>query len=103
MDSPATIQVAAIEVRGLVKHYGRITAVDGLELSVAAGGFFGLLGPNGAGKTTTVSVLTTLARPSAGSVRVLGHDVMRERLAVRRELGIVFQESTLDRELSARR
>ena len=89
-------------MRGLEKRFGDIAAVSGLDLSIANGLCFGLLGPNGAGKTTTVSVLATLLRPDAGSVRVLGHDVVSERSAVRREIGIVFQEPSLDRELTAR-
>jgi ABC-2 type transport system ATP-binding protein len=92
----------AIRVEGLRKRYGSQVAVESLDLRVAEGSFFGLLGPNGAGKTTTVSVLTTLTRPDAGLVQVLGRDVVRERAAVRRELGVVFQEPSLDRELTAR-
>jgi ABC-2 type transport system ATP-binding protein len=92
----------AVEVRGLVKRFGDVVAVDGLDLDIVRGRCFGLLGPNGAGKTTTVSVLSTLLRPDAGTVRVLGHDVVSERAAVRREIGIVFQEPSLDRELTAR-
>ncbi len=102
MNSESNTRVPAVHVRGLIKHYGDVVAVDGLDLSVAQGAIFGLLGPNGAGKTTTVSVLTTLARPDAGSAKVLGRDVVTERAAVRRDLGIVFQESTLDRDLTAR-
>lgn len=93
---------SAIEVRGLTKRFGDVTALDGLDLDVAPGAFFGLLGPNGAGKTTAVSILATLAAPDAGTARILGHDVATERAAVRRLLGIVFQESTLDRDLTAR-
>ncbi len=92
----------AIEVAGLQKRYGEQVALAGLDLRVEAGTFFGLLGPNGAGKTTTVSILTTLARPGAGSVRVSGFDVAWEREKVRRTLGVVFQEPSLDRELTAR-
>jgi ABC-2 type transport system ATP-binding protein len=92
----------AIAVRGLSKRFGDVVALDGLDLEIARGRCFGLLGPNGAGKTTTVSVLATLLRPDAGSVRILGHDVVSERAAVRREIGIVFQEPSLDRELTAR-
>jgi ABC-2 type transport system ATP-binding protein len=94
--------VRAIRIEGLVKRYGDQVAVDGLDLCVDEGTFFGFLGPNGAGKTTTVSVLTTLTRPDAGRVHVLGRDVTRERAAVRRDLGVVFQEPSLDRELTAR-
>ena len=102
MESRPTNRALAIDVAGLVKHYGDVVAVDGLDLRVEEGAFFGMLGPNGAGKTTTLSILTTLARPDAGRARVAGHDVVAERAAVRRELGIVFQEPSLDRELTAR-
>src|SRR5207245_4302140 len=71
-----------------------------LDLEVRAGEFFGLLGPNGAGKTTTVHLLATLLAPSRGAALVAGHDVVREGLAVRRSIGLVFQDTTLDRDLS---
>jgi len=93
---------AAIEVRSLVKRYGDHQALAGIDLDVPRGICFGLLGPNGAGKSTTVGVLTTLLAPSAGSAMLLGRDVVRERAAVRRQIGVVFQESALDPELSAR-
>jgi len=92
----------AVEAVGLVKHYGDVVALDGLDLTVERGRFFGLLGPNGAGKSTTVSILATLATPTAGRARLLGRDVVTERAAVRRDVGLVFQETTLDRELTAR-
>ncbi len=92
----------AIEVRGLVKRFDEVTALDGVDLEVPAGAFFGLLGPNGAGKTTAVSVITTLTRPTAGSVRVLGRDVVSQGARVRRDLGLVFQECSLDLELTPR-
>jgi len=91
-----------VELVGLVKRYGAVTAVDGLDLEVPHGLFFGLLGPNGAGKTTTLHVLATLVRPDAGTARVAGHDAVTERARVRESIGIVFQEPSLDRELSAR-
>jgi ABC-2 type transport system ATP-binding protein len=91
---------AAVCAAGLVKHYGEIRAVDGLDLDIAPGEFFGLLGPNGSGKTTTVHMLATLIRPSAGTAQVAGHDVVREAVRARREIGLVFQESALDRTLS---
>ena len=92
----------AIRVRGLVKRFGSREALRGIDLEVPRGVCFGLLGPNGAGKSTTLGVLTTLLAPTAGSASVLGHDVVRERAAVRRQLGVVFQESALDPELTAR-
>ena len=92
----------AIEVRALAKRYGDHTALAGIDLDVPRGICFGLLGPNGAGKSTTVGVLTTLLSPTSGSAFLLGRDVVRERAAVRRQIGVVFQEPALDPELSAR-
>jgi ABC-2 type transport system ATP-binding protein len=92
----------AIEVRGLVKRFGDVEALSGLDLRVAAGTCFGLLGPNGAGKTTTVGVLTTLLRPTSGQALLFGRDVTAEPEQVRRDVGLVFQESTLDPDLTAR-
>jgi len=92
----------AIEVRGLAKHFGESRALAGIDLDVPRGACFGLLGPNGAGKSTAVGVLTTLLVPTAGTATLLGHDVVRERAAVRRQIGVVFQEPALDPELSAR-
>ncbi len=92
----------AVEARGLVRRFGERVALDGLDLAVPEGICFGLLGPNGAGKTTAIGILTTLLRPSAGSARLCGHDVVAERDAVRRAVGLVFQESTLDPELTPR-
>jgi ABC-2 type transport system ATP-binding protein len=91
---------AAVRTHGLTKRYGEVLAVDGLELEIASGQFFGLLGPNGSGKTTTIHMLSTLVRPSTGSATVAGHDVTRESVAVRGAIGLVFQESALDRTLS---
>jgi ABC-2 type transport system ATP-binding protein len=90
-----------IEARGLVKRYGDIEAVRGLDLDVHAGETFGFLGPNGAGKSTTIKILCTLANPTAGDARVAGFDVVRERAAVRRNIGLVFQDPTLDGYLTA--
>jgi ABC-2 type transport system ATP-binding protein len=91
----------AIEVRGLTKDYGEVRAVKGVEFEVATGEVFGFLGPNGAGKTTTINMLCTLAKPTAGAARVAGHDVVRERDDVRRNIGLVFQDPTLDGYLTA--
>jgi ABC-2 type transport system ATP-binding protein len=93
-------QAPAIEARELVKNYGETRAVDGLSLEVARGEFFGLLGPNGSGKTTTVHMLSTLIRPGSGTARVAGLDVVADAVAVRRRIGVVFQDSALDRTLS---
>ncbi len=91
----------AIATRGLGKDFGALRALRSLDLEVSRGELFGFLGPNGAGKTTTIHLLATLLRPSRGEARVEGHDVVREPLAVRRRIGLVFQESTLDRDLTA--
>ncbi|MCW5830904.1 MAG: ATP-binding cassette domain-containing protein [Labilithrix sp.] len=93
----------AIVVRGLEKRYGDVHAVRGIDFEVRAGEVFGFLGPNGAGKSTTISILCTLTAPTAGSATVAGYDVVRERDAVRRNIGLVFQQTTLDDYLSARR
>jgi len=91
----------AIEVRGLVKNYDEVQAVRGVEFEVATGEVFGFLGPNGAGKTTTINMLCTLVTPTAGSASVAGHDIVRERDDVRRNIGLVFQDPTLDGYLTA--
>lgn len=91
---------SAVEVEGLVRTFGDFTAVDDVSFSVEPGELFGFLGPNGAGKTTTISILCTLLRPSGGSARVAGYDVAREPGAVRSNIGLVFQELTLDDYLS---
>ncbi len=90
----------SIEATDLTKHFGSIAAVDGIHFSIHPGEFFSLLGENGAGKSTTLYMLTTLLRPSAGSARVNGHDVAEAPLAVRNSIGLVFQETTLDRDLT---
>jgi ABC-2 type transport system ATP-binding protein len=91
---------AAISVTGLVKNYGEVEAVRGIGFEVPVGETFGFLGPNGAGKSTTIKILCTLATPTAGSAAVAGHDVTRERDAVRRSIGLVFQDTTLDNYLT---
>src|SRR4051795_1136037 len=91
----------AIEVEDLVKTYGEIEAVRGVSFSVPPGEVFGFLGPNGAGKSTTINMLCTLVRPTSGAARVSGFDVVAERDQVRRQLGLVFQEPTLDGYLTA--
>jgi ABC-2 type transport system ATP-binding protein len=92
-----------IEVEHLVKRYkkGAVNAVDDISFSVAPGEFFALLGPNGAGKTTTISILTTTLSPTSGTVSVAGHDVSKEASAVRRCIGIIFQQPSLDLNLTA--
>jgi ABC-2 type transport system ATP-binding protein len=91
----------AIAVNGLTKHYGDVEAVRGVDFEVAPGEVFGFLGPNGAGKTTTINMLRTLARPTDGWASVAGHDVVKERDDVRRNIGLVFQDPTLDGYMTA--
>jgi ABC-2 type transport system ATP-binding protein len=91
----------AIEVDDLVKSYGDVDAVRGVSFTVPPGEVFGFLGPNGAGKSTTINVLCTLARPTSGAARVSGFDVVSQRDDVRRHLGLVFQDPTLDVQLTA--
>jgi ABC-2 type transport system ATP-binding protein len=95
--------MAAIEVRNLVKRYRNApaNAVDGVSFDVPEGQHFCLLGPNGAGKTTTVSILTTTLTATAGEVRIAGRDLATEQDRVRREVGIVFQQPSLDLNLTA--
>ena len=87
---------AAIALQGAVKRYGGFTALAGVDLTIERGEFFGLLGPNGAGKTTLISLLAGLARPSEGSVRVMGFDVVRDYRQARRAIGVVPQELVFD-------
>jgi ABC-2 type transport system ATP-binding protein len=86
----------AVQVRGLIKRYAEVEAVRGIDLDVAPGETFGFLGPNGAGKSTTIKILCTLVQATSGTTRVAGWDVATERAAVRRHIGLVFQEPTLD-------
>jgi lipooligosaccharide transport system ATP-binding protein len=92
--------MAAIELRGVVKRFGPITAVDGLDLDVRAGTCLGLLGPNGAGKSTTMRLLTGQAMPDAGSLRVLGHELPPEAKTARAKMGVVPQLDNLDVDVS---
>jgi ABC-2 type transport system ATP-binding protein len=89
-----------IKVEGLVKHYGKIKAVDGISFEIKQGEIFGLLGPNGAGKTTTVKILTTLTKPDAGKCFINGFDVIKEPYEIRKFIGVVPQENNLDRDLT---
>jgi ABC-2 type transport system ATP-binding protein len=90
-----------ISVSGLVKRYGEVEAVRGIDFEVARGETFGFLGPNGAGKTTTIKILCTLANATAGTAMVAGFDAAANRDAVRRNIGLVFQDTTLDTYLTA--
>jgi len=93
---------AAVEVRDVARTFGQVQALDGIDLSVAQGEFFGLLGPNGAGKTTLISIVAGLTRADRGSVRVLGHDVVTDFRSARRSLGVVPQELVFDPFFSVR-
>jgi ABC-type multidrug transport system ATPase subunit len=86
----------AIDAVGLGRDFGATRALDALDLVVPAGAVVGLLGPNGAGKTTAMLLLATLLRPSRGEARVFGHDITHGRTAIRRDLGLVFQEASVD-------
>lgn len=92
----------AISIRGIVKRYGALTAVDGVSFDVPAGEFFGFLGPNGAGKTTTISALVGLAKLDAGRISLFGHDTVTDWRAARRLIGLAPQEYNFDRYLSIR-
>jgi ABC-2 type transport system ATP-binding protein len=92
---------AAVAVSDLSKHYGEVVAVKSVSFEVGRGEIFALLGPNGAGKSTTIKMLCTLAVPSGGTARIGGYDVQRQPRAVRRRIGLVFQEQTLDDQLTA--
>lgn len=91
-----------IEVKNLVKKFGDLTAVDNISFHVAKGEIFAFLGPNGAGKSTTIKMLTTLLHPTSGSISLAGHSVSDAAEEVRRSFGIVFQDPSLDDELTAR-
>src|ERR671911_2628779 len=86
----------AIETRDLQRSFDEVIAVAGVDLEVSESEIYAFLGPNGAGKTTTVRMLTTLLRPSRGSARVAGHDVVEDPAAVRRAIGVALQEAALD-------
>jgi daunorubicin resistance ABC transporter ATP-binding subunit len=96
-----TTSAPAIVVAGLAKSYDEIEAVRGVSFEVRSGEVFGFLGPNGAGKSTTINMLCTLAKPTGGQATVAGHDVVTERDEVRRHIGLVFQDPTLDTYLTA--
>lgn len=91
----------AIEVKNLTKRFGDLAAVDNISFEVFEGEVFGFLGPNGAGKTTTILILTTLLAPTSGEAKVAGFDVAREKDMVRGSIGLIFQEPSLDEDLTA--
>lgn len=90
-----------ISAKDVVKSFGEITAVNNISFEVKKGEIFAFLGPNGAGKSTTIKMLTTMLRPTSGSLKLSGHDVTKERDSARKSFGIVFQDPSLDEELSA--
>ena len=93
----------AILTQGLTKRYSdEVLALSGVDLAVAANSIYALLGPNGAGKTTTISILTTLAKPTTGTAQVAGFDVVKQPAEVRRRIGVTFQETVLDVDLTGR-
>src|SRR3978361_1771652 len=96
MTSLSRMPDLAISLRGIVKHYGEIVAVDGLDLDVPAGTCVGLLGPNGAGKSTTMRILTAQSVADEGTVRVLGHELPGDSKAARARMGVVPQLDNLD-------
>jgi ABC-2 type transport system ATP-binding protein len=100
--SEPTATDPAIIARGLTKRFGELEAVKGIDLDVRRGEIFGFLGPNGAGKSTTINILCTLMRPTAGQASVAGFDVDRQPADVRASIGLVFQDPSLDIQLTAR-
>jgi ABC-2 type transport system ATP-binding protein len=95
-----TNSTLAIEASGLVKHFGDVRAVDGVDLAVGRGSVYGVLGPNGAGKTTTIRMLATLLRPDSGGARVLGHDVLTDADQVRARVSLTGQLASVDEDLT---
>ena len=91
----------AVETRGLTRDFGSFRAVDGIDLAVPAGSFYGFLGPNGAGKSTTIKCLTGLLRPSSGSMRILGIDPPADPVTVKRRIGVVPEDLALFDRLTA--
>jgi ABC-2 type transport system ATP-binding protein len=98
---PHSNSILAVDVQHLVKKFGDFTAVNDVSFQVNEGEIFAFLGPNGAGKTTTIKILTTLLHPSSGSIKIEGFDPVRQQSDVRRSFGIVFQDPSLDEELTA--
>ena len=89
-----------IEVEHFTKRYGDFTAVDDISFTVDEGSIFAFLGPNGAGKTTTINTLCTILDKSEGNIQIHGHDVTKEKALVRKDIGIVFQDATLDEKMT---
>ncbi len=93
--------MSIIIVENLTRRFGQLVAVDGISFNVEEGTIFGFLGPNGAGKTTTINILCTLLLPTAGRAYINGHDCVKEPSEVRKSIGIVFQDTTIDKDLTA--
>jgi len=91
----------AVQVSELTRTFGTLTAVDRISFTIEQGEIFGLLGPNGAGKTTTLSMLATMLDPTSGSAEIMGVDITKDQDGVRKSIGIVFQDQSLDEELTA--
>jgi len=102
MDKIINKHMHAIKVEELLKKFNGFTAVDRISFDVSYGELFGLLGPNGAGKTTTINILSTLLKPTSGYAEVAGFDIRKRRDEVRRSIGIVFQDPTLDTKLTGK-
>ena len=94
-------EISSIEVKNLSKYYGKFKAVDNISFNVTAGEIFAFLGPNGAGKTTTIKMLTTLLNPSKGTLIINGFDPVKQQKETRSSFGIIFQDPSLDDELTA--
>jgi ABC-2 type transport system ATP-binding protein len=101
-DNSMTSSNLAIEASGLVKAFGEVRAVDGVDLAVRRGSVYGVLGPNGAGKTTSIRMLATLLAPDGGSAKVLGHDIVHEADAVRAKVSLTGQMASVDEDLTGR-
>ncbi|UCE75256.1 MAG: ATP-binding cassette domain-containing protein [Methanomassiliicoccales archaeon] len=94
--------MVAVKITDLTKKFDKLTAVDNVNLDIESGELFGLLGPNGAGKTTLISMLCTILKPTSGTAQVWNHDIIREQDMVRKSIGIVFQDQSLDDNLTGR-
>ena len=99
--APKTTGTPVIAVTGLKRNYGKVEAVKGVTFEVYPGEIFGFLGPNGAGKTTTINMLCTLLKPTAGTAKIAGFDILQRRSQVRESIGLIFQDPSLDDRLTA--
>ncbi|MBN2458184.1 ATP-binding cassette domain-containing protein [Candidatus Woesearchaeota archaeon] len=93
--------MAIIEIRNLTKRFGRLAAVDNIDFLVEKGSIFAFLGPNGAGKSTTIKMMTTVLFPSEGSIKINGFDILKQKNEIRKSIGVIFQDHTVDNELTA--